>query len=207
MNKSFYLLITVLFVSSLSLTSCKETKEVDEYGSDWRVRNEQFMDSLRTAYQAQPVGAGPLMEITPMSKPHDVNYRIYAKAVKGYEGIGEMALYNDTVEVYYRGTLINNKMFDQNFKGTNPDPEINVPLKSLVNSFVQRGGVSGWTDVLQHMRVGDRWVVYFPWQVAYGSAGSLPKIPGYSTLIFDMNLISITAPKGPDIGTKQKEKK
>jgi FKBP-type peptidyl-prolyl cis-trans isomerase FklB len=49
--------------------------------------------------------------------------------------------------------------------------------------------VAGWTEVLQRMKVGERWEIYIPWQQGYGS--SVSAAPAYSTLIFDLNLVSI----------------
>jgi FKBP-type peptidyl-prolyl cis-trans isomerase FklB len=50
--------------------------------------------------------------------------------------------------------------------------------------------ITGWWEVLQRMGVGERWEVYIPWDLAYGSSGS-SSILGYSTLIFDMQLLRI----------------
>lgn len=64
------------------------------------------------------------------------------------------------------------------------------PTKFVIQTFITVGGVSGWAEILQRMRVGERWLVYIPWELAYGASGT-DDIPGYSTLIFDMQLEEI----------------
>ena len=49
---------------------------------------------------------------------------------------------------------------------------------------------TGWSIAMQQMHVGDRWEVYIPAEMAYGKL-SQPGIPGGSTLIFDMELLSV----------------
>lgn len=50
--------------------------------------------------------------------------------------------------------------------------------------------ITGWSIAMQQMHVGDRWEVYIPAEMAYGKL-SQPGIPGGSTLIFDMELLSV----------------
>ena len=50
--------------------------------------------------------------------------------------------------------------------------------------------VEGFTTALLNMNLGDRWEVYIPYQLGYGEEDKNP-IPGYSTLIFDINLVGI----------------
>jgi len=49
--------------------------------------------------------------------------------------------------------------------------------------------IPGWTAALQLMRAGERWMLYIPWQSAYGSSGNNDgTIPGYTALTFDLLL-------------------
>ena len=99
------------------------------------------------------------------------------------------SLYTDSVNVFYRGSFIFGETFDQNFTGADPGP-FDSPTKFVIQTFITVGGVSGWAEILQRMRVGERWLVYIPWELAYGASGT-DDIPGYSTLIFDMQLEEI----------------
>jgi FKBP-type peptidyl-prolyl cis-trans isomerase FklB len=51
--------------------------------------------------------------------------------------------------------------------------------------------IPGWTEVLQLMKEGDKWQVYIPGKLAYGERSPSPKIGPNSTLIFDVELLSI----------------
>lgn len=192
-----YILLSLLFTQCLLLfTSCDETEEVNKY-ADWRNRNEAFIDSLKRVYDAKT--DPELIQIIPYAEK---NYPIYAKKLKTVTS-GETPLYTDSVTAYYRGMLINEAVFgaattpryytklyqsldvfDKNFAGEEPNA-FESPTTFIVNEQVY-----GWVEVLQRMKVGERWEIYIPWQQGYGSAGKL-SIPGYSTLIFDLNLVSI----------------
>lgn len=192
-----YILLSLLFTQCLLLfTSCDETEEVNKY-ADWRNRNEAFIDSLKRVYDAKT--DPELIQIIPYAEK---NYPIYAKKLKTVTS-GETPLYTDSVYTYYRGMLINEAVFgaattpryytklyqsldifDKNFAGEEPNA-FESPTKFLVN-----GVVAGWREVLQRMKVGERWEIYVPWQQGYGSSVS-GTIPAYSTLIFDVNLVSI----------------
>jgi FKBP-type peptidyl-prolyl cis-trans isomerase FklB len=184
MNRKIYFLPLVL-LSLLVFSSCGQTSEVSQY-DNWQPRNQAVLDSLQKVVDSN---SNPnLSVITPMSNK---KLKIYAEKVTGYAATGGRPLDTDTVKVYYRGKLINGEVFDQNFDGVNPDYDFNIPFKTAVNGSV----ITGWTEVLRLMNKGERWVVYIPYQLAYGTAGS-GSILGYSTLIFDINLSDYWSPKG-----------
>lgn len=179
MNKKLCFL-PVLLLMLLSFASCSQTSEVTQY-DNWQPRNQAVLDSLQNVIDSK---TDPnLFVITPMS---NAKLKIYARKIDGYVGEGNRPLDTDTVQVYYRGTLINDEVFDKNFAGSAPDSNFDVPFKSVVSG----GVIVGWTEVLRLMKKGERWKVYIPYQFAYGTAGS-GAILGYSTLIFDMNLVKI----------------
>ena len=88
----------------------------------------------------------------------------------------------------YRGQLINGTVFDQSYQGE-LDPETATPRKFLVGAVI-----AGWSTALMKgfggMKAGDQWKLYIPYPLAYGKDGT-EGIPGYSTLIFDVNLVDI----------------
>ena len=82
------------------------------------------------------------------------------------------------VSVHYRGTLIDGKEFDNSYKRNCPE------------AFRLGDVIDGWQIALQQMHVGDKWVIYIPSEKGYGSRASGP-IPGFSTLIFEVELLGI----------------
>lgn len=98
------------------------------------------------------------------------------KVVK--EGNGAKPTATDKVKVHYHGTLINGTVFDSSVQRGEPA------------TFGVGQVIKGWTEALQLMPVGSKWTVYIPYDLGYGSqqAGS---IPPFSTLIFEVELISI----------------
>lgn len=185
MNKKIYLFSLVLL--ALVFVSCEETKEEGKY-DNWRARNESYIDDLRNTYDSAPDHGG-LSRIQPLqTNPNDC---IYYKVVKtAPAGNTESPKYTDWVKVYYKGTNILGEYFDGNFTGENPiiDGSDAGMGDSPTTTFQVNGVISGWGEVLQKMKKGDRWVVYIPWQYGYGSGGN-SSILGYSTLIFDITLL------------------
>ena len=84
----------------------------------------------------------------------------------------------DEVSVHYHGTLIDGTVFDSSVDRGEP---ISFPLN---------GVITGWTEGLQLMNVGDKYRFFIPSDLAYGEAGAGP-IPPNSTLIFDVELLGI----------------
>ncbi|KEQ17580.1 FKBP-type peptidyl-prolyl cis-trans isomerase [Endozoicomonas numazuensis] len=82
------------------------------------------------------------------------------------------------VKVHYHGTLINGQVFDSSVDRGQP---ISFGLNQVI---------PGWTEGLQLMSVGDKYRLFIPANLAYGSGGA-GKIPGNSALIFDVELLGI----------------
>jgi FKBP-type peptidyl-prolyl cis-trans isomerase FklB len=85
----------------------------------------------------------------------------------------------DRVMVHYRGRLINGTEFDSSYKRGKPA------------SFQVNKVIKGWTEALQLMKQGDHWQLFIPAELAYGAKGSGTTIPPNSTLIFDIEFISM----------------
>ena len=94
------------------------------------------------------------------------------------EGTGAKPKDSDTVKVHYRGTLIDGEEFDSSYKRDKP---AEFPVKAVI---------PGWTEALQMMKVGAKYQLFIPSDLAYGSRGN-PSIPGNSVLIFDVELLDI----------------
>ncbi|MCH9656120.1 MAG: FKBP-type peptidyl-prolyl cis-trans isomerase [Planctomycetes bacterium] len=95
------------------------------------------------------------------------------------KGTGKTPGLNDSVTTHYRGTLINGKEFDSSYKRNQPA------------TFPVKGVISGWTEALQLMKEGDKWQLFIPGDLAYGSRGSGPVIGPNEVLIFDIELLKV----------------
>ena len=100
------------------------------------------------------------------------------------QGEGAIAKANDKVKVKYEGRLINGTVFDST------DKHGGEPVTFSPNQVIK-----GWTEALCMMPVGSKWQLYIPQELGYGSRGAGNDIPPYSTLIFDVEVLDIEAPK------------
>lgn len=100
------------------------------------------------------------------------------------EGAGEKPKVTDTVKVNYKGTLTNGKEFDSSEKNGGPV------------TFALNQVIPGWTEALQLMKVGAKYRFWIPAKLAYGAQGCPPVIEPNSTLVFEIELISIEKPAG-----------
>lgn len=94
------------------------------------------------------------------------------------KGNGKKPKATDRVRVHYTGTLIDGTKFDSSVDRGEP---AEFPLNAVI---------PGWTEGLQLMDEGSKYILYIPYNLGYGEqpVGSIP--PG-STLIFDVELIEI----------------
>ncbi len=94
------------------------------------------------------------------------------------EGKGPRPDGDDIVYVNYRGTLIDGTEFD----ASGEDPSV----------FEPKNMIPGWTEALQLMPEGSKWIVYIPQELAYGNgerAGG--KIKPFSALVFEIELVKV----------------
>jgi FKBP-type peptidyl-prolyl cis-trans isomerase FklB len=105
--------------------------------------------------------------------PSGLEYKILT------EGTGPKPAATDSVSCNYRGTLLNGKEFDSSYKRGQPA------------TFPVNGVIKGWTEALQLMPVGSKWQLFIPSELAYGDRGAGPDIGPGSTLIFEVELLSI----------------
>lgn len=97
-------------------------------------------------------------------------------------GTGDSPKETDTVKVNYRGTFINGTEFDSSYSRNEP---ADFPLNGVIKC---------WTEGVQRMKVGGKSRLVCPSDLAYGDDGR-PGIPGGSTLIFEIELLSIGGAK------------
>jgi FKBP-type peptidyl-prolyl cis-trans isomerase FklB len=108
--------------------------------------------------------------------PDGLQYKILT------QGTGPKPTANDTVVCNYRGTLIDGKEFDSSYKRGQP---ATFPVGRVIK---------GWTEALPLMPVGSKWQLFIPSSLAYGERGAGQDIGPNSTLIFEVELLSIQPP-------------
>jgi FKBP-type peptidyl-prolyl cis-trans isomerase FklB len=95
------------------------------------------------------------------------------------DGGGKQPAETDTVVVNYRGTLIDGTEFDSSFRRGEP---VTFPVNAVI---------PGWQEALKLMKVGAKWKVFIPADLAYGERGAGQNIGPNETLVFDIELIGI----------------
>jgi FKBP-type peptidyl-prolyl cis-trans isomerase FklB len=94
------------------------------------------------------------------------------------QGTGSIPTASDRVKVDYVGTLLSGEQFDSSIERGEP----------AVFGVTQV--IKGWTEALQLMPVGSKWIVYVPYDLAYGNR-DMGTIKPYSTLVFEIDLLDI----------------
>ena len=95
------------------------------------------------------------------------------------EGEGVSPELNSTVDVHYRGTLVDGTEFDSSYSRGEP---ATFPVGNVI---------PGWTEALQLMKEGDKWEITIPAELAYADQGAPPVIPPSAALIFEVELLKV----------------
>lgn len=198
MNKLLHLLAGMAFAVALSATlaSCSEEDDSVEEFPNWQTTNENFYNSLFTDAQ-QRAAAGDntwkvLRQWSMQDSVHlDADDYVVARVINQGTGL-QTPLFTDSVRVMYSGRLLPSTsyptgyVFDKTYAGDTFEPATSAVRGFTLSASTLRDGFS---TALQYMHVGDRWEVYIPYALGYGTEDySSANIPGYSTLIFDITL-------------------
>ena len=109
--------------------------------------------------------------------PDGLQYKIIT------DGKGPTPTPDDIVAVNYSGTFVNGKVFDQ----SRPGQPAKISLQRVI---------PGWAEGLTKMKVGSKWQLFIPANLAYGENGP-PGMPPDSVLIFEVELLAIGTPAPP----------
>lgn len=152
-------------------------------GKPGRLTEQQVQDAM-LAYQQELVakkskeGESFLAENKKKPGVKTTSSGLQYKVVK--DGTGKTPKASDTVTVNYEGRLVDNTVFDSSANHGGPA------------SFQVGGVIKGFSEALQMMKVGSKWEVYVPANLAYGAsppAGS--RITPNAPLIFNLELIDV----------------
>lgn len=142
------------------------------------MRFQQEFEKRQTAGMDENIEAGKkFLENNALNKSvYTTKSGLQYKIVK--KGNGKKPAATDKVRVHYTGTLIDGTKFDSSIdRGT--------PIEFALNQVIP-----GWTEGLQLMDEGSKYILYIPYNLGYGT-NPMGAIPGGSTLIFEVELINI----------------
>ncbi len=138
---------------------------------------EMQAEMVRMAEANKEKGAAWLKENATKEGVKELVGGIQYKVLKSGEGASPSP--SDTVSVHYTGTLTNGEVFDSSVQRGQPA------------QFPVGGVIKGWQMSLQKMKVGDKWMIYIPSELAYGERGSQGAIGPNEVLIFEVELLEI----------------
>jgi peptidylprolyl isomerase/FKBP-type peptidyl-prolyl cis-trans isomerase FklB len=172
----------ISFCAAILFASCDkaETTTVDE---QWKNANEAQFAKI-TANSGY----------TRINSASTAGYIMY-KEIKS--GDGETPYFTDKVKVLYTGWFKADWSLPDEYKDDQEQTVINKYVfdstgnrNNIPSTFAVSGLIDGYRTALQHMKVGDKWEIWIPWNLGYGASGS-SAIPGYTTLVFEVELVSI----------------
>lgn len=185
-------LMPLCLLTVVPLISCEEDDDDDEDTSaeyeNWQQRNDEMLELWAADPELQKYKNYALNE----SATAGNSDCIYVKVLEKGKGT-ETPMLTDTVRIAFRGRLIPTKTY----------PEGYVFDQSYLNDFSWKtaypktdcGWITGLQSALLQMHVGDRWLIYIPYNLAYGSSSGSTTIPAYSNLIFDVALFDFWHPE------------
>lgn len=193
MRKKIFYLPVILFLSAF-FVGCDDDDDGNSETEAWRIENERFFNELGNRSDLYPIEA------------ESGKGKIYYKIIKSGDANSESPVYTSAVYVHYYGatldgfdtkadTIVKADCFDTSYKGANllpPTEEYPASNPQYKPAYFPKAGnlIEGWWIALQEMVPGDKWQLYIPQELGYGTSGSGDAIPGYSTLIFEVELVS-----------------
>ena len=162
-------------------------------GKEARITQQEF-EAAMTEFQqmAQQRMQTKMQALAEKNKAEGPKFLEKYKAMEGVKALPSGLLYKvvkaaegpspketDVVRTHYRGRLVDGTEFDSSYKR-------NEPAMFPVNQVIP-----GWTEALQQMKVGEKWQLVIPSELAYGERGSPPVIGPNAVLVFDIELLGI----------------
>jgi len=141
------------------------------------VRDEQMQKQEQASSEAKQAGEDYLASNAKKEGIKTTESGLQYEVLESGDGATPAA--TDTVSVHYHGTLIDGTVFDSSVERGDP---ATFPVDRVI---------SGWTEALQLMQVGDKWRLHIPANLAYGAQSPSPKIPANSALVFEVELLDV----------------
>ena len=179
---------------SFSLSACSEDDATEDEYADWQQRNEAYFAAVASDSLGSTGSRSQWLRLKSFALDQDSEGQAtdYVYVKKLVEGSGsDSPRYTDSVRVAYQKRLMPTSahpegyVFDTTIYG-------DFDLKTAATAkFLTSGTVDGFCTALMYMHRGDRWRIYIPHQLGYGSTVQ-SGVPAYSTLIFDVELVDFS---------------
>lgn len=213
MKKILFISVIALFAANFVACNDDDDSNVDytEY-YDWRDENNAVMDMLETSFSTYGKQAYFTDTIGSLAEPlaPKCYYRVISSANEdSLRKINRWftPYYTSTLKMHYtlydpesvmeklptdlssfNDASVMDKIF---FDSENKADTLESNQVTFYSDFTCADVIVGWADIIQHMHIGDNWLVCIPWFLAYGQAGNSSVDP-YSNLYFRMQLVDIT---------------
>ena len=210
--KKFILFLFTVITLGAGLLGCQADETVDytQY-YDWRDKNNNIL--LRMTQYQKSLGLSAYFGDTIPSPSEPLSYKCFYRVISSanedsLKAIGEWytPFYTSTWKMHYtlyktesvmeklptddaqfNNPLVMDKIF---FDSDNKADTLESKQVEFFEDFTCASVITGWGDILQHMHIGDNWLVCIPWYLAYGQSGNSTVTP-YSNLYFRMQLVDI----------------
>ena len=173
MKKILYFALILGATGIFAACSGKQKSADAETASAEEVVAEVVTDSVAERFRNPEFKSEVATDSTYAVTPSGLKYMIVQ------EGTGATPTDTDNVTVHYTGKLLDGAVFDSSVMRGEPA------------TFPLNGVIKGWTEGLQLMKEGAKYVFYIPTDLAYGARGAGRDIPPYADLIFEVELIKV----------------
>ena len=171
--------IAMAFSAIAMLGSCSSNSKTAD--SDSAAEDSAVVENADDALHCDSLARRFRNDANLTDQPTDSTYAKTASGLKYMvikEGDGKSPTATDKVTVHYTGKLLDGTVFDSSVQRGEPA------------TFPLNGVIAGWTEGLQLMKEGGKYIFYIPSDLGYGAQGGGP-IPPYSDLIFEVELIKV----------------
>lgn len=225
MNRRFFLAFILLVGMMAGFTACSENTEDDVEYKDWQQVNAKYFNDIFAKALLNEDGRWDTIRCWSLNDTvAKLNPTSYIVVHKEEDGAGSgCPMYTDSVMVHNFGKLLpsltytNGYVIEKSWDGIgglklSDDPAQNYemdfqkynPATAVAKKWAVGGLIDGYTTALMRMHIGDRWRVYVPWTLGYGTT-EYNSIPGYSVLVWDIKLLGYYHP-GADIPSTNAKK-
>ena len=186
----------------LTIASCSESSEQEDEYANWKERNDAFFQGIFFKADSA-INAGSnnwkiirnwsLQEQFGVKKENNIVVHVLENSTNT-----SVPIYTDSVVVDIQGMLMptdneeRGTVFYTTFSGKDRNVSSDLRLTISAKGTLQKQEIDGLSTALQKMHIGERWMVYVPYNLALKNQSSVsPFVPAYSTMIFDITLLGI----------------